>query len=477
MVVNNGLLAHRVGAAAAQGANPFGPYTYVAAENTGWMFDPQMDNYKTVGVDQTLAAFLSGGTTLDQPSFQPKHPTIGRVDTAAANDPTIEHIGTDSSIKRGIHTWNLNKQEGHIGPFWSNGNWKKSNVTGSTDGTLAAHPAHLASKMQATGGQFSQFWYEGGGAYPGWGFTANYPAYASFYVKKGSTDLARFIMYDDVTPKVHIGVNFYFDGAGQISSIFVTDGDANYKRCYAQDLGLGWFRITVYCTPVSGNGGRFIFYPDFNGGNGYTYFYTFNANQESASGRCVRGETPIYYGGNPFGTILGEGTYEKNMVGWYNFGTDAGTLLLEFESQDSHDFFNGERQSIFRFVHNNTQEGIRVYLGRGDGGESRFVINVESNNVNYYAGSPAGGRNRSQNYRVAMRYGFNDYALAVDGTMLIEDTTMPSPNVGSGDFGFGTNGVGNNSGLDGFIRQAAWWPGKAENRFLEALSGQDFYTI
>lgn len=468
MGLKHGALAHRVGVSAAAGnTNPFGDYTYENAEALGWVFDPLINNYKTLGVANTMSSFFSDGIYALQPCFQSQYNLTGRVDTQPSHTAVNEHIGYDFNIKRGLHCYNAWTQYAHLD--FLNGNWHKSNVTATTDGTLAAHPAHQAPKMQATGGQYSQFYFDGGGFYPNKNFNNGYWYFNAFYVKKGSATANRFLAYNDVTPAHVFGIDWTWSGT--VPVIGTPFGPATDKYVFYEDLGGGWYRILCYWRSTWGSGGRYIFYPDFSGANGYTYFYNMNEMAMIGHGgsRGVRGDTPNHYIGDPFGDLIGATDYLKNQdAGWYN-GT--GTMLFEFSSSEVWNSINGERQHIFSFGNNVSSERMEIYLGKLDGTESQMVLRTIRNSVAYYMGSSLGTRTRNQFYRIAMRYGLNDFAVSVDGVMRILNTTNPMPFLGTGaNLGFGGNGFGNNSNLDGQVRQAAHWPSKASNADLNALS-------
>jgi hypothetical protein len=254
------------------------------------------------------------------------------------------------------------------------------------------------------------------------------------------------------------GVRQAYDLAtGAVSGALVTSGTGGSGSSGVIDLGGGWYRCWIAGTPGGAiTSSRLRFYMSETGGSSRTY---------AGTGKKVRfHHAQFELGSFPSSPIATAGSSVARaadlaavttLTPW--FSATAGTVYVEFMAMGS-----SGTQTVVSLDDGTANERITLRASAGtlglfvgDGGVQQALLSLGS----VVADTP---------YRVAFRYGVNDFAASANGGAVATDTSGTLPTVTQ--MVVGGRGAGSDP-LFGWVPVIRYWPyGLSNNHLVELTS-------
>jgi hypothetical protein len=244
-------------------------------------------------------------------------------------------------------------------------------------------------------------------------------------------------------------------------TVIASYGDATSPTITS--VGNGWYRCTMTFITIGSPAG--IFPHITNLSNTYTYQSSFNYLENFSN------TGSIYI----WGAQLEQSSYATSLI---NTTSASATRVADACSKTGISSLIGQTEGVFFADYNYTQHGanIEVVMSlQGATTSSYFEMYYNNNTLNaniYNAGSPQAGYTSSTQasgrYKIAFAYKANDFAMYINGTQVMTDSSGTVPTLSNWaigyDFASGLYQFGNS------VNQAILFPTRLTNAELASLT-------
>lgn len=467
ITIFNSTSALGVGAAGNGGSNA-GPVKIFYAEVRNGIDGPVVVSFDADDGTPTSASFASSRTG-EVWTLQGLAKIVGtEIEAVAANTPRFDYHPLTLAC-RGLLVEDSVVNDITYSSAFSDASWTgvavvSSNVAIAPDGTFTVD--EIADDDAAT---FKNK------VVTGMPVTAGKPSCVSLFVRKDSIGRAtrfpiiRMAFVSDATR--YVDVRLDTSTGATSTAIGGSTGDVTISGSGAEDRGTYWrLWISGYTTHASWTSSNITIYPAAGASATWTYNVTATG---SIFAWGAQHEDDRAYPSSVIVTAGAAGTRSADVVQITDissfFNANEGTLVAEFSA----DYLGSSiSRSICAFDDNSTSNRIQIYLVDNTTDKASFITVVSGTpEAQFSAGSAYVPPNVM---RAAGVYKVNDFALSVDGSAIVSDTTGNLPTVSRLKFGC----VGAVTFLNGHLRRITYLKKRVLNQTLQILAsgGMATYT-